>query len=98
MAKVEVDDAVLDRFVGKRVMGFKKEIDSLSLQVIRYKSKIKKLEKELERYKAGAMSTDKEVIERIAKFSRAFVGELQRANWVDKYYECGEEHCADDED
>jgi len=97
MAKVEIDDKTIDKLVGKRMIRFNKTIRDLESKLTRRDNKIKKLERELEMYKSGAMETDKETSNRIAKIARAFVGELQRANWVEKYYECGESHCADDE-
>ena len=98
MAKVEIDDKIIANLLGDRERKYNKAINQLQTKLGSKDKKIKKLERELELLKANNMDATKEVAERIAKFSRAFVGELQRANWVDKYYECGQEHCADDDD
>ena len=96
MAKVEIDDKVIGKLLGKREQEFNAAINRLHTKVATRDTKIRKLERELELLKAQNMDATKEVAERIAKISRAFVGELQRANWVEKYYECGEHSCADD--
>ena len=95
--KIEVDPNTIDKLVGKRVAQFNKTIRDLEGKLQRRDNKVKKLERQIEMYKAGIMDTDKETSERIAQVARALVGEMQRAKWVAKYYECGEDHCADDE-
>ena len=94
--KIDIDESTIDKLIKKRVTEFNKEIRTLTLKLERRENKIKKLERELEMYKAGRMDTDKEVSDRIAKIARALVGEMQRANWVEKYEGCGTDWCADE--
>jgi hypothetical protein len=98
MAKVELDDAVIDKLIGKRVTALNKTIKGLESKVKTRDNKIHKLKREVELLSADRMADDKKTADNIAKVARLLVGELQRANWVEKFYECGAEHCADTDD
>lgn len=98
MAKIEIDDKIIDNLVGNRVTQFNKVERDLCAKISRRDTKIKKLEREIELLKGNMMGSDKETADRIAKIARCLVGAMQRANWVDRYYECSEFSCADDDD
>jgi predicted RNase H-like nuclease (RuvC/YqgF family) len=98
MAKVELDDAVIDKLVGKRVVAFKKTIRDLKTKLARRDNKVRKLEREVELLKADRMDESKKTATEIAKISRGFVAALERANWVEPHYECSVIHYADEDD
>ena len=96
MAKIEIDDKVIDRLLGKREQEFNNTINKLHRKLAIRDNEIKKLKREVELLKADHMDGSGAIADRIAKISRALVGELERANWVEPHSECSVTHYADD--
>ncbi len=87
MTKIEIDDKVIDKLVGKRVVQFNKIERDLEAKLTHRDNKIKKLQKEIESMKGQLMATKGEVVVRIAKVAEALVAEMEYANWVTRVHE-----------
>jgi predicted RNase H-like nuclease (RuvC/YqgF family) len=96
--KIDVDQGTVDKLIKKRVTAFNKEIRDLKAKLERRDKRIQKLVHEVEVLKSVRMDEEKVTAERIAKIARCLVGEMQRANWVEKYEGCGVEWEADEYD
>lgn len=80
--KIELDEATVDKLVGKRVAEFNKTIRGLEQKLERRDKKIAKLSRELEIVKGQLMVQDKEQIGNIAKVAQQLVYMMQEANLV----------------
>ena len=96
--KIEIPKDVLDKALKSRITEWNKTIRSLESKLNSRERKIKKLQGEIEMLKSQMLDQSKGTADRIARLARGLVGEMQRAGWVSKYYECGMDHCADDDD
>jgi len=94
--KIEVDQSTIDKLMKQRVTEFNKIERDLTTKLVRRDKKIHKLLHEIEVLKAVRMDEEKVTAERIAKIARCLVGEMQRANWIEKYESCGTSWTADE--